>query len=347
MPINERPGVYSSIEVISSLIGSGAGKVVGVAAVSEAGATGVCKRITSYAEAVNEFGGGCNLTEMIRVLFLNGAYAVEAIPAAVDAAAVTTDYEAAFAVLMSRENIKVMICDSDSAEVHAALKASIASASESCKYRIGIVEAGGTVSDAAERAEALNCERIVMAYPQEEGSGARAGVVAAALAGVIAAGGDPALPLNGAQLYGLEISKLFGDAEISALVQAGVTPIECVGGSISAVRGVTTRTHSSGEPDSTWRELTTVLIIDDIIPSIRSALRLKFPRVKNTVQTRGAIRTQVIIELESKLKQEIIDDYDSVIVEADAEEPTICIVSFEFTVAHGLNRINLTAHISV
>jgi len=347
VPTNERPGVYSSIEVSSSLTGSGSGRVVGVAAVSAAGAKGVCKRVASYAEAVSEFGSGCNLTELIRILFLNGAYAVEAIPAAVNAAAVKADYEAAFAVLMNKESVKIMVCDSDSAEVHAALKAAIAGASENCKYRIGIVETGGAVSDAAARAETLNCERLVMAYPAEEGSGARKGAVSAALAGAVASGGDPALPMNGAELRGTEITKLFSDAEIATLVHAGVTPIECVGGGVSAVRGITTRTTTAGEQDLTWRELTTVLIIDDIIPSVRSALRVKFPRVKNTVQTRGAIRTQVIIELESKLKQEIIDDYGSVIVEADAEDPTICIVSFEFTVAHGLNRINLTAHISV
>lgn len=347
MPINERPGVYSSIEVTSSLTGSNTGKVVGVTAISVMGTKGVCKHITSYAEAVREFGSDCNLSEMIRVLFLNGAYAVEAIPVEVNKDALTSDYEAAFNELMNIESVRIMICDSDSAEVHTALKAAITRASESCKYRIGIVETGGTVSDVTAKAETLNCERLVMAYPAEEGSDARAGAVSSALAGVLAAGGDPALPLNGAELYGLNITKMFSDAEITTLVHAGVTPVEYVGGSIGVVRGVTTRTLTSGEPDATWRELTTVLIIDDIIPCIRTALKVKFPRVKNTVQTRGAIRTQVIIELENKLKQEIIDDYGSVFVEADAEDPTTCIVSFEFTVAHGLNRINLTAHISV
>ena len=54
------------------------------------------------------------------------------------------------------------------------------------------------------------------------------------------------------------------------------------------MRGVTTRTQTAGVSDSTWRELTTVLIIDDVIPAVRNALRLKFPRVKNTAQTRGS-----------------------------------------------------------
>ena len=90
-----------------------------------------------------------------------------------------------------------------------------------------------------------------------------------------------------------------------------------------------------------------MLIIDDVIPSVRSALRLKFPRVKNTAQTRGAIRTQVIIELESKLKKETIDSYGAVTAVADESDPTVCNVGFEFAVAHGLNRIILSARISV
>lgn len=248
---------------------------------------------------------------------------------------------------MNREKVGVMICDSDLAEVHSALKSAVSGASESFKYRIGVVEASGSVAEITARAKALNSERIVLAYPAESGEGKQAGALSAAIAGVIASSSDPALPLNGAALAGTELSRVFTDSEIVELVQAGVTPVEYSGGSVSVVRAVTTRTTTAGESDGTWRELTTVLIVDDVIPAIRSALKLKFPRVKNTAQTRGAIRTQVTIELEAKLKQEIIDSYGQVTTEPDADDPTVCIVSFDFTVAHGLNRINLTAHISV
>jgi hypothetical protein len=72
-----------------------------------------------------------------------------------------------------------------------------------------------------------------------------------------------------------------------------------------------------------------------------------FSRTKNTAQTRGAIRTQVVIELEKKLTAEIIDGYDNVAVAQNSDDPTVCDVSFEFTVAHGLNQIRLTAYITV
>ena len=105
---------------------------------------------------------------------------------------------------------------------------------------------------------------------------------------------------------------------------------------------------ATGAPaDSTWRELSTILIVDDVIPAVRAALRSRFARKKNTAQTRGAIRSQVIVELESKLVAEIIDGYGDVSVSVDAADPSVCVVEFSFAVAHGLNQIYLTAHITV
>ena len=139
----------------------------------------------------------------------------------------------------------------------------------------------------------------------------------------------------------------YGDSDIDLLVRGGVTPIEGVGGAVSAVRGITTRTRTGGTADSTWRELSTILIVDDVIPTVRAALRSRFARKKNTAQTRGAIRSQVIVELESKLVAEIIDGYGDVSVSVDAADPSVCVVEFSFAVAHGLNQIYLTAHITV
>lgn len=255
-------------------------------------------------------------------------------------------YTAAFAVLMGESAVQYMICDSRLAAVHAALKAAIAAGGENYKYRIGIAEADGTAAELTAAAAALNCERMVLVgNTMKDGA---PGAVAAAVAGCVAAGSDPALPLNGAALSGLgALSRSFGDSDVTLLIQGGVTPVEDTAGEISVVRGITTRTTTSGASDATWRELTTVLIVDDVIPMVRSALRAKFARTKNTVQTRGAIRTQVLIELENKLRAEIIDSYGNVAVAADANDPTVCNVSFDFTVAHGLNSVKLTAYITV
>ena len=139
----------------------------------------------------------------------------------------------------------------------------------------------------------------------------------------------------------------YGDGDLDLLILGGVTPVESVGGVVSVVRGITTRTTTGEAADSTWRELSTIRIVDDVIPSLRSALRAKFRRAKNTAQSRSAIRAQVVLELENKLAREVITAYDGVEVSADPEDPTRCLVDFSFTVAHGLNQIYLTAHITI
>ena len=350
MPTSERPGVYSSIDVSSALTGSGAGRTVGIAARAETGTAAKVVSVSSYAEAVNAFGAESELASLIKILFMNGAPKVAAAPAAVSEEPTTEGYTAAFAALMEDADIGVMICASHDANVHLALKTALTGANENGKYRIGVVEAQGEAAELAALAEDLNCEMMVMVGPCAADADGQAvpGVISAATAGQIAAAADPALPLNGAQLYGPEgLCTAFTDANIDTLVRSGVTPVENISGEFFVVRGVTTRTKTGGAADNTWHELTTILIVNDVVPTIRDALRSRFARSKNTAQTRGAIRTQVVIELENKLAREIIDSYGNVSAQASAEDPTLCEVSFEFTVAHGLNKISLTAHITV
>ena len=53
------------------------------------------------------------------------------------------------------------------------------------------------------------------------------------------------------------------------------------------------------------------------------------------------------MELEDRVSREIIDGYEDVTVQALDSDPTVCLVEFSFTVAHGLNQIWLSAHITV
>lgn len=346
MSVSERPGVYSSYEVSSALYGSGTGRGVGVAAVAAGGTKGTVSLITSYADAAALYGGSSNLTALVRVLLENGAPVVYAVPVVVSGTAAKADYQAAFAALMERSEIGFMVCDSRDETIHAAMLAAIAAGEEQSKYRIGIVEAGGAAASLVTLAGKMNSERMVLVgIPAAQGT---AGAYAAAVAGVLAGQTDPALPLGGAVLSGVEApTTRYSDSDVGALIRGGVTPIEAQGGTVSVIRGVTSRTTTGGVADATWRELSTILIVDDVLPTVRDSLKTRFARSKNTAQTRGAIRTQVAIELENKKAGEIIEDYGNVTVTADEEDPTVCRVQFSFTVVHGLNRIELVAHITV
>ena len=345
--IHERPGVYSSYDA-STVIRSGVGsKVVGLVAQAGTGAADAVTLLTSYAAGVTAFGETGNMAPLLSLLFQNGATAVKAVR--VES---STTYTDAFDLLALEEDIQIVVCDSADATVQQALRTSIESASGARRERIAVV--GGDDEDVTElttHASQLNSERMVLVGPDvlDTAGESLSGVyAAAALAGLLASSADPAVPINGAALQGLGgVAVQYSDNDVDLLVRGGVTPLEAVGGVVSPIRGITTRTKTGGTADSTWRELTTILIVDDVIPAVRTALRSKFSRAKNTTQTRGAIRSQVIVELERKLAQEIIDGYGDVTAQVDTADPTVCVVEFSFSVSHGLNQIYLTAHITV
>ena len=348
--VHQRPGVYSSYDASTIVSGSGNGRLVGLAAVNTVAEQGKLQMITSYDRAVAAFGsdGAEDMAELIRLALKNGAAGVAAVPVAG-----ADGYAAAFDQLAAVENIALVICDSTELEVQKALRDSVAAASELRRERLAVVAgaAGETAEELAARAKELNHERVVLVAPGGlDGAGkAISGLtLAAAVAGAIAGESDPAVPLGGAELYGLNgLSTRLEDNELDLLILGGVTPVESVGGVVSVVRGVTTRTTTGGTADVTWRDLSTIRVVDDVIPSLRAALRAKFRRAKNTAQSRGAVRTQVVLELENKLAREIITGYENVAVVADGEDQSRCLVEFSFTVAHGLNQIWLTAHITV
>lgn len=343
--LHERPGVYSSYDASTVVSGGRAVRTIGVAAAAGSGQENQAVLLTSYSAGAAHFGEEGTMAKLLRLLFLNGASTVAAVRVQAE------DYESAFAVL-EKEDVQVVVCDSGELTVQQALRTHVTAASSARRERIGVVGSSGeTVSQLAARAAALNSERMVLVGPDVlDSSGTRLSGVyaAAAVAGAIAAGKDPAVPLNGVELQGLGgVSAALSDTEIDTLVRAGVTPLESVAGTVSPIRGITTRTTTGEAPDTTWRELTTILIVDDVIPTIRDALRSRFTRTKNTARTRSAIRSQVIVELEKKVMAETIDSYGQVTAAPSEEDPSVCEVEFSFAVAHGLNQIYLTAHITV
>ena len=351
--IHERPGVYSSYDASSVVSASAAAKTIGAAAVATKGTANKVELITSYEEGKSVFGedasGVYGMSTLLKFLFANGAGAVKAVAVGKDESE-EKDYASAFAALSDEEDVGVMVCDSAAQSVHLLLKTAAEDASAARRERIAVI--GGseeTVAQMVNRAKAVNSERVVLVGPDiASDDGGTMSAVFAAAAVVIAGNTDPSVPINGAELtlFGAA-GKRLSDNEIDQLVRGGVTPIETVGGVSSPVRGITTKTSSGGAADTTWRELTTILIVDEVIPTIRSALRTRFARSKNTAQSRGAIRSQVVLELEEMKSREIVDSYGEVLVSALKSDPTVCLVEFSFTVAHGLNRIYLTAHITV
>ena len=347
---HERPGVYSVYDASSVTSAGRAAKRIGVAALAVKGTANTAVTLTGYGAGVEAFGeDGADtpgMSTLLKLLFANGASTVYAVR--VGAGGGLEAYQAAFAALANCD-VQVVVCDSSELTIQKALKTAVETASAARGERIGVIGGSGdTAAQLVTRAEAINSVLVGPDMKDESGKALSGVFAAAAVAGAIACGADPAVPLNGAELYGIGgLQSVYSDNDIDLLVQGGVTPLEDVGGVVSPVRGITTRTKTGSAADSTWRELTTVLIADNVIPAVRSALRSKFARAKNTAQGRGAIRAQTIVELEKKKDAQIIESYGEVAVTAAADDPTVCLVEFSFAVAHGLNQIRLTVHLTV
>ena len=284
---HERPGVYSTYDASAVVSAGQATKVIGVAAKAVKGTEKEPVTVTGYTAGVEAFGEDAEtpgMSTILRLLFANGASTVVAVRVAENGE--LADYQAAFAALADQD-VQILVCDSADVTVQQALRTAGEEASASRRERIAVVGGNGeSAEELVERAAQLNSERMVLVGPDALDSAGEtiSGVfMAAAVAGVIASNRDPAVPLNGAEVKGLGgVAQTYSDNEVDLLVRGGVTPMESVAGVLSPIRGITTRTTTGEAADTTWRELTTILIVDDLIPSVRNSLRSKFTRTKNT-----------------------------------------------------------------
>ena len=240
---HERPGVYSVYDASSVTSAGRAAKRIGVAALAVKGTANTVVTLTGYSTGVDVFGedeaGAPGMSTLLKLLFANGASTVYAVRTgeAADLAA----YQAAFAALESYD-VQVMVCDSSEVNIQKALKTAVETASAARGERIGVIGGSGdTAAQLVTRAAAVNSERMVLVGPDmkdENGTELPGVFAAAAVAGAIACGSDPAMPLNGAELYGIGgLQSVYSDNDIDLLVQGGVTPLEDVGGVVSPVRG--------------------------------------------------------------------------------------------------------------
>lgn len=345
MTNHERSGVYSVYEASRVVSGREDGAVVGLAARCTGNFSEKTVMLYHYEQALAQFGAQAAVLRLIELLLLNGASAVAVAPVASGG-----EYTAAFAALNELEALQILVCDSTEAAVHATMKSAVEEATVLRRERLGVVAvaAAETTAQMLARAEALNAERMILVGPTALGEPLPGPCLAAAVAGLMAGERDPAVPLGGAVLRGVSaVSTQYHDDALDALIRGGVTLVERMAGELCVVRGITTRTKTGGVVDATWRELETIRIVDEVIPTVRNALRVRFARSKNTEQVRNAIRSQVILELENKLRKEIITGYGEVVVQAMEEKPSVCLVDFSFTVTHGLNQIWLSAKITV
>jgi phage tail sheath gpL-like len=211
----------------------------------------------------------------------------------------------------------------------------------------GVYALVGTLAQATTLAGAVNCGRItgaaingVYRLPWEVAAGAGA---------VVASEEDPARPLNGLPIKGMDVPDTgfrWTRTEQEVLLKNGVMPLEvgADGTSVQIVRAITTYTKDGqGIQDVSLLDLTTIRTLDYTRKAVRTRLALRFPREKLTARTEAAVRGEVLDVLFKLEALEIIENVaanaEFLIVERDLQDANRLNIRIPVDVVNGLHVI--------
>lgn len=211
---------------------------------------------------------------------------------------------------------------------------------------IGIVATHATYGAAVALAAGINDERVLLAWLA--GSASLPWETAAALAAIAAFEEDPARPLNGLELIGLDVPPIAsrpGRTEIENCLHNGVTPLKVSPGErVTVVRAVSTYTvNGQAVADPAWLDITTIRTLDYVRFSLRQRITARFPREKATARVLRDIRSEVIdvlLRLEDiEIVENVAANIPGVIVELDSVEVGRVNVRVPTDVVNGLHVI--------
>lgn len=347
MVATQRPGVYSEYTASGVLWGNGKNKDVAIVATNNIAEQNHVYEIKRVSDATTIFGTNGLMVRLCSIALSNGANKIQAVSAG---SGTDNEYIEAFAAVKDIDSIGVVICDSEAQSVNTILKNSVVTSSEDGKERIGIISCEESYIESF--VSSINCERILAlqqkAYDETDLTTASGCFLAAALAGIMVNVADPTYSFNSTALSAVNsLNESYTESELDTLLESGIAVFETVAGKIEIIRAVSTRTQTDGVDDLTFHDINTVMIIDDVVISIRNVLENMLATAKNNESTRAAISTQASIELENKKSEGLIEEYSQPDVYQDETDPSICIVELSFTVSHTLNQIDIVAYIKV
>ena len=342
-----RPGVFSAYTVTSGTPAERSEQYAAVCAPARGGEAGRVYRVTTLAEAEAVFTG--TLLTAARLLLGCGVAQVVCVPATVDGTAPNDEaYGRAFAAMEELDNIGAVVCDCPRVGVQRLLLESVERSCKHLKERIAVVTAD-TADMAEANAKALDSERVCLCWPPCRYGGASDGfVTACAFTGRLLTSA-PAAPLSGEALS-REValaSDNVPESEVQRLLRAGVTVFETTGAGVECIRAVTTRTKTGGVDDATFRNLSTVRIIDSILGRARAGLKLLLRSSRSRGAALPSIVSQMTVLLAEARDEGLVNSFEAPRASLSAEDPSVCVVELAFEAATAINQIHIMAHISV
>lgn len=318
--------------------------------------------IIGTADTAEAFGVTSKMVSVVKYLIKNGATSIKGIivPAVVAPATISTVYQDVFDSLLNinYKSAVFVVAATDSA-VNAELVTFLGSAEDENKFFYGVIAplvTDITPTMLVTTAGVLNCSRLFYPAPvlTSDGSNVDPTLVQAAIAAKISSEtDDPALPMNNVELIGFDgVSQTFRGADLTTLVNGGVTPIIVPTGGTNPVvyRLVTTRTKdSAGASEKIWQEGTTRFSADYVLNNVVTRLMANYKRTKKLSRVLDAIRTDVIDVCTKCDALEIIENFDknTVTVRNDPEDNYGCLVDYSIDIVTPLYTITITQHVKL
>lgn len=170
-------------------------------------------------------------------------------------------------------------------------------------------------------------------------------LTAAALAAMLV-GSEPMDNLHGKVLESLTVIDPLEEQEVESLLGSGVTVLESLDGAVSCIRCVTSRTLTGGEEDRTFASVNTVMMIDDIIRSVRERLS-DLLKGSTILFSQDSVASQAAVVLDQKQQEGMVTSFEPPVVYVQPDDPSVCVVELEFYLSSVFSQIYLTAHISI
>ncbi len=264
----------------------------------------------------------------------------------------TEDSESAFVLALERlidsEDLYMILPIGDQLKYTNVLKSALYDAAANKKEKIAIFTCPESTQPSTV-AQNINSERILLAYPKVTKSELDVDFSSAILASIITRGGDSASNFNSEHVSGdYIIERTMSESEINSAISAGVCIFEKVGEFTELIRGVTTKTYDENlNPTVVYKNLSTIILIDAIVPMIRNSVEQRMQFLVNSKASIDSLASQIVILLSEFVDDGLLSDYDNPILQISTEDPTRLIINLSFTIAQGINQIAITCHISV
>lgn len=360
--ISMRPGIFVDYRVLSEKR-SDSGKCVGIVGCGSVGMDGIrAVSVTSLEVAYELFGETAPITALIGAVMDNADCPVVAV--AVPLGAEIGQWNAALDCICALQEPYCIVCGSNNTDVLRYGTALLRNGSVGGK--ILFAPAPATSEAACAFATELNCERVVLCTPPLVRAGqatrslasdesnldasaldASSLDVSAAVVAAMAARG------SGRNLFGEEVLGEYDilsgmtESEINLLLRGGVTVLEVGSVCPEVIRCVTTRTmDSSGKPDGSFRNLSAITALDEVVTSLRTALDARF-EAGNGRLTLDMVRSVVELELLDNQELGLLSGYGKPMVELSEEDPSVCSITVELQIAQGVSQIRLLACIGI